>query len=152
APIRNAVQILRIRGVDAVTGERAREMIERQVQHMVRLVDDLLDVSRIMRGKIELRKERVDIATIVARAVETAQPAIDAQGHELNVSLPPGPVTVDADPVRLAQVLSNLLSNSAKYVERGGRIWLSAECDGEELVLRVRDAGIGIAPNMLGRI
>jgi PAS domain S-box-containing protein len=152
APIRNAVHILRMRGVDNATATRAKDVIERQIQHMVRLVDDLLDVSRIMESKIELRREPVEIDAVVARAVETAQPAIDAQGHELTITLPPVPVTVDADPVRLAQVLSNLLTNAAKYMESGGRIWLSAESQGGELVLRVRDAGIGIAPDLLPRI
>jgi PAS domain S-box-containing protein len=149
APLRNATQILRMPGADAATAGRARDMIERQIQHLVRLVDDLLDVSRIMRGKIELRKEPVTVAAVVARAVETAQPAIDAPGHRLEVSLPAEPVWVEADPVRLAQVVSNLLNNSAKYMEAGGLIRLTAERQGEEVVLRVRDSGIGIAPEVL---
>jgi CheY-like chemotaxis protein len=152
APLHNALQILRMRGVDAATAERARAMMERQVQHMVRLVDDLLDVSRIMRGKIELHKEPVDVATIIARAVETAQPAIDALGHALEISLPKEPVLVEGDLMRLAQVVSNLLNNAAKYTEQRGRIWLSAERQGEELVLRVRDTGVGISPEFLPRI
>jgi PAS domain S-box-containing protein len=152
APLHNALQILRMRGVDAATAERARAMMERQVQHMVRLVDDLLDVSRIMRGKIELHKEPVDVATIIARAVETAQPAIDALGHALEISLPKEPVLVEGDLMRLAQVVSNLLNNAAKYTEQRGRIWLSAERQGEELVLRVRDSGVGISPEFLPRI
>ena len=118
----------------------------------MRLVDDLLDVSRVMRGKIELRRERVELATVVARAVETVQPLVDAQGHELSVRLPPESLPLDADPVRLAQVVGNLLTNAAKYTEPGGRIWLTAERDGDEAVLRVRDNGIGIAPDMLPRI
>jgi PAS domain S-box-containing protein len=152
APIRNAVHILRMRGVDAATATRAKDVMERQIQHMVRLVDDLLDVSRIMEGKIDLRREPVEIDTVVARAVETAQPAIDAQGHELTITLPPVPLSVYADPVRLAQVVSNLLTNAAKYMESGGRIWLSAERQGDELALRVRDAGLGIAPDLLPRV
>ena len=127
-------------------------MMERQVQHLVRLVDDLLDVSRVMRGKIELRRERVELATIVARAVETVQPLVDAQGHELSVRMPSESLLLDADPVRLAQVVGNLLTNAAKYTEPGGRIWLTAERDGDMAVLRVRDNGIGIAPHMLPRI
>ena len=132
APIRNALQILKMPRVDAETIERSREMMERQVQHLVRLVDDLLDVSRVMRGKIELRKERVELAAVVARAVETVQPLVDAQGHELSVRISPESLLLDADPVRLAQVVGNLLTNAAKYTEPNGRIWLTAERDGDD--------------------
>src|SRR5262249_27610603 len=125
APIRNSLQILKMPRVDPATIERSREMMERQVQHLVRLVDDLLDVSRVMRGKIVLRKERVELATVVARAVETAQPFIDTQDHELTISLPPESLPLEADPVRLAQVIGNLLNNAAKYTERGGQISLA---------------------------
>jgi len=152
APIRNSLQILKMPRLDAATIERTREMMERQVHQLVRLVDDLLDVSRVMRGKIELRTERVELATVVARAVETVQPLIEAQGHELTVSLPPESLPVDADPIRLAQVVGNLLTNSAKYTEANGRIWLTAQRDIDEAVLRVRDSGIGIAPDMLPHI
>jgi PAS domain S-box-containing protein len=152
APIRNALQILKMPRVDAATVERSRDMMERQVHHLVRLVDDLLDVSRVMRGKIELRREQVELATVVARAVETVQPLVDSQGHELNVLLPPDSLPINADPVRLAQVVGNLLTNAAKYTEPGGRIWLTAERNGMEAVLRVRDNGIGIAPEVLPRI
>ncbi len=152
APIRNSLQILKMPRVDAETVERSRDMMERQVHHLVRLVDDLLDVSRVMRGKIELRKERVELATVVARAVETVQPLVDAQGHELSVRLPSESLLLDADPVRLAQVVGNLLTNAAKYTEPNGRIWLTAEREGDVAVLRVRDNGIGIAPHMLPRI
>ena len=152
APIRNSLQILKMPRLDASTAERAREMMERQVHHLVRLVDDLLDVSRVMRGKIELRKERVELSAVVARAVETVQPLIEAQGHELTVSLPPESLPLDADPVRLAQVIGNLLTNAAKYTEANGRIRLTAQRDGKQAVLRVRDTGIGIAPDMLPRI
>ena len=152
APIRNALQILKMPRVDAETVERSRDMMERQVHHLVRLVDDLLDVSRVMRGKIELRKERVELATVVARAVETVQPLVDAQGHQLSVRIPSESLLLDADPVRLAQVVGNLLTNAAKYTEPNGRIWLTAEREGDVAVLRVRDNGIGIAPQMLPRI
>jgi PAS domain S-box-containing protein len=152
APIRNALQVLRMRGVDARTTERARDMMERQVHQVVRLVDDLLDVSRIIQGKIELRKEPIEVATIIARAVETAQPAVDAQGHELSITLSPEPIWVEGDLIRLAQVVANLLNNSAKYMELGGHIWLTAKQEGTELVLRVRDAGIGIASEMLPQV
>lgn len=152
APIRNSLQVLKMPGVDAGTAGRSRDMMERQVHHLVRLVDDLLDVSRVMRGKIELRRERVDLATVVGRAVETAQPLVDGQGHRLSVSLPPEPLSLDADPVRLAQVVGNLLTNAAKYTEPGGRIEVNAGRAGDTAVLRVRDTGIGIATAMLPRI
>lgn len=152
APIRNALQILKMPRVDAATVRRSRDMMERQVEHLVRLVDDLLDVSRVMRGKIELRKERVELAAVVARAVETVQPLMDAQGHQLSVRITADSLPVDADPVRLAQVVGNLLTNAAKYTEPHGRIWLTAEREGGTAVLRVRDTGMGIAPPMLPRI
>ncbi len=152
APIRNSLQILKLPRVDAQTAKRYRDMMERQVHHLVRLVDDLLDVSRVMRGKIELRKERIELATVVARAVETVQPLVESQNHELNVHIPTESLPLDADPVRLAQVVGNLLTNAAKYTEPGGRIWLTAAREGGEAVLRVRDNGIGIAPDVLPRI
>jgi PAS domain S-box-containing protein len=152
APIRNSLQILKMPRLDPATVERSREMMERQVQHLVRLVDDLLDVSRVMRGKVELKRERVELATVVARAVETAQPLIEAQGHELAVTLPPESLPLEADPVRLAQVVGNLLTNAAKYTEANGRIRLTALREGNEAVLRVWDRGIGIAPDMLPHI
>ncbi len=152
APIHNALQILKMPRLDAETVERSREMMDRQVHHLVRLVDDLLDVSRVMRGKIELRRERVELATVVARAVETVRPLVDAQGHQLSVHFPSESLPLDADPVRLVQVVGNLLTNAARYTEPNGRIWLTGERSGEEAVLRVRDSGIGIAPLMLPRI
>src|SRR5262249_20212386 len=132
--------------------DQARDMMDRQVEHLVRLVDDLLDISRIMRGKIELRREPLDLATVVARAVETAQPFIDAEGHALTVTLPPEPSRLLGGLVRLAQVLGNLLHNAAKYTEPGGKIWLESEVEAGEVVLRVRDTGIGIAPELLSRL
>jgi PAS domain S-box-containing protein len=152
APVRNALHILKLPGADPAVAERARAMMERQVEHMVRLVDDLLDVSRIMRGKIELRREPVELTAVVARAVETAQPAVDAEGHELTVALPPEPLWLHGDLVRLAQVAGNLLHNAAKYTERGGKILIAGERGGDEAVLRVRDSGIGIAADVLPRI
>src|SRR5262249_14446049 len=113
APISNAVQIMRLLGPVDPKLERVREMIDRQVSHLARLVDDLLDVSRITRGKIELHKEPVELAAIVARAVETSRPLIDARKHVLTVALPPEPVRVEADTTRLTQVVSNLLNNAA---------------------------------------
>ncbi len=126
--------------------------MERQVHHLVRLVDDLLDVSRVMRGKIELRKERVELSTIIARAVETAKPLIELQSHKLDVSVAHESLLLDADPVRLAQVVGNLLTNSAKYSEPHGQIWLTAWREDDQAVLSVRDMGIGIAPDMLPHV
>jgi len=152
APIRNSLQVLKMSRLDPQMLERTRDMMERQVHHLVRLVDDLLDVSRVMRGKIELRKERVELATVVARAIETAQPLIETQGHELSVRLPSDSLPLDADPVRLTQVIGNLLTNAAKYTPPGGRISLSGERDDNTTILRVRDNGIGIAADMLPHI
>jgi PAS domain S-box-containing protein len=152
APLRNALHILQLAGDDPGLTAQAREVMERQIEHLVRLVDDLLDVSRIMRGRIELRKEPVELATVVNRAVETSQPGIEAEGHELTVSLPPEPLWLDGDLVRLAQVVSNLLNNAVKYTERGGKICLTGGREGDGAVLRVRDTGIGIAPEVLPQI
>jgi len=116
------------------------------------MVDDLLDVSRVMRGKVELRRESVELAAVVFRAVETAQPAIDAAEHQLKVSVPDRPVRVHGDEVRLTQVLSNLLVNAAKYSERSGYIWLTVEQQGGEAVVRVKDTGVGLARADLARI
>jgi signal transduction histidine kinase/CheY-like chemotaxis protein len=152
APIRNSLQILKVPQLNPAILEQAREMMERQVKHLVRLVDDLLDVSRVLRGKIVLRKERLELASILARFVEPAQPLIEAQGHQLTIEIAPEPLTIDADPVRLAQVVGNLLTNSAKYTEAKGHIWLTTRRVGEHAVLTVRDTGIGIAPHMLRHV
>jgi signal transduction histidine kinase len=152
APISNALYVLKQPGANGTMVAQAREMMERQVQHMVRLVDDLLDVSRIVRGKVELRKEPIELAAIVARAVETSQPLLEAEGHELTVALPPEPLRVSGDLVRLAQVVGNLLNNAARYTEPGGKIRVEGERVGDKAVLRVQDTGIGIAPEVLPRI
>ncbi len=144
APIRNGLQVLRLAGGGGEMVAEARSMMERQLAHMVRLVDDLLDVSRITRNKLELRRERVALATVIHAAVETSRPLIEQSGHTFSVTLAPAPVYLDADPVRLAQVFSNLLTNAAKYTEPGGRITLTAEQQGAEAVVRVRDNGLGI--------
>ena len=152
APIRNALQLVRLSHQEPRQEVRqAYDIIERQVENMVRLVDDLLDVGRITSGKIQLQMERIDLAIIVARAIEGARPLIDARRHTLEVNLPEAPVPVEADPVRLAQVLWNLLNNAAKYTPDGGRITLEVE-RGEEAVVRIRDTGMGIAPEMLPRV
>jgi CheY-like chemotaxis protein len=132
--------------------EEVRATMVRQVQQLVTLVDDLLDVSRITQGKLHLRKCRVELADVVQSAVEAVRPFIDEAGHRLSVSLPPQSVWLDADPHRLAQILSNLLSNSSKYTPEGGRIELTAERQGSDVVVSVRDTGIGIPADMLGRI
>jgi CheY-like chemotaxis protein/two-component sensor histidine kinase len=132
--------------------QRARDVIDRQVVQLARLVDDLLDVSRITRGKIALRKEPLDLATVVARAVETSRPLLDGRRHELTVALPPGPVRVEADAARLTQVVGNLLNNAAKFTDEGGHIRLTVEPDGDGAVVRVRDDGLGIAADLLPRV
>ncbi|HZQ60719.1 MAG TPA: ATP-binding protein [Casimicrobiaceae bacterium] len=148
APMRNALRILDVAGGDPTAQKRARDMMERQLQQMVRLVDDLLDVSRITTGKLALRTERTDLATVIRNAVDTARPFVDSRGHALAVKLPHEPVYLDADPTRLAQVFSNLLNNAAKYTDPGGRIALSAVREGDKVVITVTDNGIGIAPGM----
>jgi PAS domain S-box-containing protein len=143
APIRNGLQVVRLSG-ERSTQDRSLRMMDRQLAHMVRLIDDLLDVSRLGRNKMELRRAWIPLADVVASAVETSGPAIEEAGHELTVSLPAHPVFLDADLTRLAQVISNLLANSAKYTPRGGRIRLTAEWRDGEVILSVRDTGIGI--------
>ena len=152
APLRNGLQVLRLARANESMAEQARTMMERQLGQMVHLIDDLLDLSRISRGKIELRKERVDLAKAIQQAVETSRPGIEQAGHDLSIDVPSGPVYVDADVTRLAQVFSNLLNNAAKYTERGGRIRLSVRRIGSEAVVLVRDNGIGIPPPMLPHI
>jgi len=152
AAIRNALQLLERQGDDAVTRERVRGMMERQTQSIGRLVEDMLEVSRIEHGRIPLCKQTLDLADVVARAIETVRASVENCGHRLEVSLPPGPVALNADPARLEQVLTNLLNNAAKYMERGGRIWVTAEALGGDVVLRVRDSGIGIDPGMLPHV
>jgi PAS domain S-box-containing protein len=144
APLRNGLQVMRLAAANAGLVATTRDMMERQLSHMVRLIDDLLDVSRISRNKIELRLSRVLLADIVSSAVETARPAFEAAGHELTLSLPPEPVYLEADLTRLAQVFGNLLNNSTKYTERGGHIWLTATREGGQVLIAVRDDGIGI--------
>ena len=129
--------------------QAAAEMMERQVGQMVRLVDDLLDVSRISRGKIELRGGRVELASAVHQAVEAARSLYESMEHELTVALPPQPVYLNADPTRLAQVIGNLLNNACKFTDQGGRISLTVEREGEQAVIRVRDNGVGIAADKL---
>ncbi|MGZ5027732.1 MAG: PAS domain-containing protein, partial [Methylobacter sp.] len=149
APIGNAVQIMKLPNLDENRLTWCRDVIGRQVEHMVRLVDDLLDVSRISSGKIELKKEPIEVSTIVQRALETSQPLIDLNRHQISVHLPPEPVIIEGDLVRLSQVISNLLNNAAKYTDAGGIINLTVETTGNELFIKVRDNGRGIDPSAL---
>ncbi|MBP6696984.1 MAG: response regulator [Flavobacteriales bacterium] len=144
APIRSAVQLMQLTN-DPEANKAATGIVERQVDQMVRLVDDLLDVSRISRGKIELRKQRIDLASIVKQAVEDTRPLVTSMGHELTVTMPPEPVYLNADRTRLIQVLGNLLNNACKFTDMGGRISLAVEVVGGDVVISVRDNGIGIA-------
>ncbi len=149
APIRNAAEVLRMSGPDQPQVRWAREVIDRQLSHLVRLVDDLLDVSRITRGKIQLKPEPVDLAAVVGHAVEASRPAIEQAKHRLEVALPPEPVWVTGDAARLTQVLTNLLNNAAKYTDPGGRVALALAREGGEAVVRVWDTGVGIPADML---
>ena len=151
ATLSNALSVMQRPERNDPAAEQALGRMERQVQQLVRLVDDILDVSRAVRNRMQLRREALDLAWVVARAVETTQPFIDAQRHELTVDFPE-PLWVEGDPVRLAQVVANLLRNAAKYTEPGGRIQLTAAREGAEAVLRVRDNGIGITPEALPHI
>jgi PAS domain S-box-containing protein len=152
APIRNAVAILRHLNPADEKLVYSRDIIERQVEHLTRLVDDLLDVSRITLGKVKLQKERVELATIVSRAVEASRPAIDARRHQLTITLPPKGVQVEADPTRLAQIINNLLSNAAKYTEESGQVFLTTEREAAQVVIRVRDNGMGIPADLMPRV
>ncbi|MEO6192186.1 MAG: ATP-binding protein, partial [Thermoanaerobaculia bacterium] len=152
APIRNAVELMRQVETLDPSFQPSREMVERQVKHLARLVDDLLDVSRITQGSIRLRKEVLDLGTIVQRAVDGTRPILESRAHTLSVQLPTEPVRLDADPTRLEQVISNLLNNAAKYTMPGGHVWVTASREGEEAVVRVRDSGIGVPPDVLERV
>jgi two-component system CheB/CheR fusion protein len=158
APMRFALELMRRPGENAGENTKAREVLERQVAHLVRLIDDLLDVSRIRQGKIELRKEAATLSDVVRDAIEVCQPATLAAGHELTVSLPSDSITLHADPVRLTQIIVNLLNNAIKFTPRGGYIWLIAEVTSDasdrrnQVRIRVRDTGIGIASEQRARV
>jgi PAS domain S-box-containing protein len=149
APVRNALEIARTPNVDVKIVDKSLAVIDRQVDHMARLVDDLLDLSRLMRGKIQLRPERLLLGDVISHAIETVRPLIDANGHKLTVDVPKSPVVLFADPVRLDQIISNLLDNAAKYTDRGGMIRLVAQVRSREVVIKVRDSGIGVDPKLL---
>jgi signal transduction histidine kinase len=148
APIRNALYIMQTARNDPEVTANARAIIERQLHQMVRLVDDLLDVSRITTGKLALRRERVELRSVAQNAIEAVEPMFNARGHVLKVAMPPAGVYVNADPTRLAQVFLNLLNNAAKFTDPGGRIEFRLAVEGGELVASVRDNGIGVAPEM----
>ena len=152
APVRNAVEILNVKGPAIPELQWARDVIDRQIRHLSRLIDDLMDLSRINRGNIELKREPVLLATVVQGAVETSRSLIEECGHQLTIELPADPVMVDADPTRLSQVYWNLLNNAAKYMPRGGRIDLRTELEGSDVLVSVRDAGIGISADKLSTI
>ena len=152
APIRTAVQLLRLKELTEPHRQRARDVIERQVEHLVNLIDDLLDVSRITRGMITLQLEPVLVGAIVARAVETARPAIDAHKHALELDLPEELISVEGDKTRLVQVIANILHNAAKFMDPGGRIRLSVRREGQYALISIADTGIGIAPDLLPKI
>ena len=151
APIRTGLSILQ-RGGSTEQQERTRQMMERQLRHLVRMVDDLLDISRVTLGKVTLKKERVDFRTALHSALETTRPLIESQGHEFAVRLPKDPLPLDVDPTRLAQVIANLLNNASKYTPPGGRLQLTADIEAHWLVVRVADNGVGIPADMLPRV
>jgi signal transduction histidine kinase len=151
SPVSNVLHVLRAGGTDGGLAA-PREIIERQVRHMSRLINDLLDVARVNEGKVRLCKEPVDLAAAVTGSVEAARPLLAARGHRLEVALPPDRVVLDADPTRLEQVLVNLLANAAKYTEPGGHIWLVARREGDEVRVSVRDSGVGLAPEVLPHV
>src|SRR5262249_31222937 len=152
APIRNSLALLDQAGRSESTIDRVRGILERQVAHMVRLVDDLMEVSRITRGKIELRVGRLDPAEVTRGALETSEPLLRSAGLDVTLRLPPEPLFVDGDPVRLTQVISNLLNNASKYSGRSSEIQLGARRDGSEAIVAVRDFGVGIPADMLQRV
>jgi PAS domain S-box-containing protein len=152
AAIRNALEVARLPGAGEAAAGQMAAIVERQVGNLVRLVDDLLDISRISRGKIELRRQSVDLAAVVGRAVEAARPFLDERQHDLEVVPPAGPLRLEGDPVRLEQVFANLLNNAVKYTPPGGRIRVAVGREGDAAVVRVADTGIGIRPEMLPRI
>ncbi len=157
APVRNAVNVLRLKGPDEPALRWSRDVIERQVDHLCRLIDDLMDIARITRNKLELRRQRVGLAEIIQGAVESSRPNIEQCGHELTVTLPPQPVYLNGDLVRLTQVFLNLLNNAAKYTERGGRIELTAlltnpDSGQPEVVVSVKDSGVGVPAEKLSSL
>jgi len=152
APIRNSLEMLKWESGNVELLNQARETMERQMAHMVRLIDDLLDVSRISRNKLVLKKEQVDVAAVIHQAVEACQPHFDCFHHEFILNLPPEPIYLHGDPTRLTQVIGNLLTNACKYSERSGKIWLTVEREVADVKIVVQDMGIGIPLEMLDKV
>jgi signal transduction histidine kinase len=152
APIRNGLIVLRSSDADPELAQKLFAMIERQVNHLVRLVDDLLEISRITRGQVELRKERMDLQSTISAAIEASKPIIDQREHTLIVKVAAEPIPLHADPVRVTQILTNLLNNAAKYTTRHGEILLAATCDESTVRISVKDNGIGLSPEMLPQV
>ena len=152
APIRNAIEIMRLQGNASSELNGPRDIIDRQVRHLTRLVDDLLEVSRITRGKVQLRTERVSLDVPLNDAIEAAQPLIKSLDHVLTIDLPPDPIFIECDPTRITQIVLNLLNNAAKFTPRGGHIWLIVKREGNEATIRVRDTGIGIPAGHISKL
>jgi signal transduction histidine kinase/ActR/RegA family two-component response regulator len=152
APLHSALEILRRTNDDPGLLQQSRATMERQLGHLEHLIDDLLDVSRITRDKIDLRKDYIELASVIHQSLEACRPLAEAADHEIFLTLPPQPIYLHADPVRLAQVFSNILNNACKYTEPGGRISLTAERQGSDAMIRIQDSGIGILPDKLGSI
>jgi CheY-like chemotaxis protein len=152
AGVQNSLQLMQMRGTDDPLVRQAQEIAQRQTGLLARLVDDLVDVARVTSDKITLRKEPLELAQVITHAAEAARPLLDARGHELSVQLPAEPLHLLADPARLGQILTNLLNNAAKYTDPGGRVTLSAERAGGEVVLRVRDTGVGISAELVPKV
>ena len=152
AAIRNALQLLRLRGDESAVREYVEGVLDRQSQKMNNLITDMLDLARAGTGKIRLSSRLMQLEQLVDLAIETVRPLIEERRHRLTVVLPPEPVVVHADPSRLGQILTNLLTNAAKYTNPGGRIWLTIEREEDYVAMRVRDTGIGIEPDVLAHV
>ena len=152
APIVTSLTVLRQEKTTSPLVEQAHAIMERQARHLVRLVDDLLDVARITRGRVELRKERVELNDLIDRAVEAVGPLVAAQRHDLSVSAPRGTLWLDVDPARIQQVLVNLLANACKYTPAQGEIRLTVHREGDKVAISVKDNGVGIAPEVLPKV
>ena len=152
APIRHAIQVVQLKATPSPELQWGLDVIDRQMQQMARLIDDLLDIARITGNKLELRKSRIELSDVLFAAVETSRPLLEMCGQEFTVRTPAESIPLDGDLTRLAQVVANLLNNAAKYTERGGRVWLTAERQGSDAVIRVRDTGVGIPADLLPRV
>ena len=152
APLLTGLQLIKLAGLKDPVAARVTAIMERQISHLVRLVDDLLEVSRITRGLIDVQREPLDLGSIVRSAIDTSRPVLDAARHELTVDVPADPIAVAGDAVRLTQVFANLLTNAAKYTNIGGHIWLAVRREGERAIISVRDDGIGIPAAQLGSV